>query len=85
MLQQSEMLFFIKLKLIWRSWDGGGGPYVFHYRADILRKSRGVVHSDWFGKVVGVFYKLYFAAGFTRGKYLIPVEWFGKPDGGFPR
>ena len=65
MLQQSEMLFFIKLKLIWRSWDGGGGPYVFHYRADILRKSRGVVLSDWFGKVVGVFYKLYFAAGFT--------------------
>ena len=63
----------------------GWGPYVFHYRADILRKSRGVVLSDWFGKVVGVFYKLYFAAGFTRGKYLIPVEWFGKPDGGFPR
>lgn len=61
------------------------GWCVFHYMAGILRKLRGVVLSGWTGGVVWAFYKLYFVAGFTRGKYLIPVERLGKPNDGFPR
>lgn len=61
MLQQNEVLFH-RTEAHMEKLGWGWGPYVFHYRADILRKSRGVVLSGWFGKVVGVFYKLYFAA-----------------------
>ena len=39
MLQQNEVLFFIKLKLIWRSW-GGGGVLMFFIIEQTFLESR---------------------------------------------
>ena len=44
MLQQNEVLFFIELKLIWRSW-GGGGVLMFFIIEQTFLESREVWYS----------------------------------------